>query len=212
MGVCIYRKNLLLNDLQSLICHKTQATNQPFDVEVFLLIKSFAINDASSESYQCDFLNFFFLILQDSIPSYQVLWMIIYIYIYIYIYIKVNLATLVESDPKAPFSIATTPWCRRRRYSIPWIAPLYPWSLPYSAVLSKVAASTIFWVFGMTRRRIETRSPGPLANTLLIRSMESRATQKLSFQSLLYRGEGATTFPGLPLFTLDTYFMMVSVK
>ena len=37
-----------------------------------------------------------------------------------------KLATLVEGDPKAPFSIATTPRCRRRCYSIPWIAPLYP--------------------------------------------------------------------------------------
>ena len=31
------------------------------------------------------------------------------------------------------------------------------------------ASSTIFWVFGMTRPGIEPRSPGPLANTLLIR-------------------------------------------
>ena len=30
-------------------------------------------------------------------------------YIYIYIYIK--MATLVEGNPKAPFSIATTPRC-----------------------------------------------------------------------------------------------------
>ena len=44
-----------------------------------------------------------------------------------YIYIcKVKLATLVEGDPKAPFSIATTPRCRGGRNSIPWIAPLYP--------------------------------------------------------------------------------------
>ena len=51
----------------------------------------------------------------------------IYIYIYIHIYIsKVKLATIVEGDPKAPFSIATTPRCRGGRYSIPWIAPLYP--------------------------------------------------------------------------------------
>ena len=42
------------------------------------------------------------------------------------IYIKVKLATIVEGDPKAPFSIATTPRCRGGRYSIPWIAPLYP--------------------------------------------------------------------------------------
>ena len=27
--VCIYRQNLALNDLQGLICHKTQTTNQP---------------------------------------------------------------------------------------------------------------------------------------------------------------------------------------
>ena len=39
---------------------------------------------------------------------------------------KVKLATIVEDDPKAPFSIATTPRCRGGRYSIPRIAPLYP--------------------------------------------------------------------------------------
>ena len=32
------------------------------------------------------------------------------------------LAILVEGDPKAPFSIATTPGCREGRYSFPWIA------------------------------------------------------------------------------------------
>ena len=37
-----------------------------------------------------------------------------------------SLATIVEGDPKAPFSIATTPRCRGGRYSIPWIASLYP--------------------------------------------------------------------------------------
>ena len=44
-----------------------------------------------------------------------------------------KLATIVEGDPKAPFSIATTPRCRGGRYSIPWIAPLYPWTVPYNA-------------------------------------------------------------------------------
>ena len=47
----------------------------------------------------------------------------IYIYIYIYIY---KLATFVESDPKAPFSIATTLRCRGGRYSSLWAVPLYP--------------------------------------------------------------------------------------
>ena len=35
--------------------------------------------------------------------------------------------TVVEGDPKAPFSVATTPRCRGGRYSFPLIAPLYPW-------------------------------------------------------------------------------------
>ena len=33
------------------------------------------------------------------------------------------LATIVESDLKAPFLIAMTTWCRGGRYSFPWIAP-----------------------------------------------------------------------------------------
>ena len=40
--------------------------------------------------------------------------------------ISKRLVTLVKGDPKAPFSIATTPRCRGGRYCIPWIAPLYP--------------------------------------------------------------------------------------
>ena len=44
--------------------------------------------------------------------------------------VKVKFATLIEGNPKDPFSIDTTPRCRGRRYSIPWVSPLYPWSLP----------------------------------------------------------------------------------
>ena len=43
----------------------------------------------------------------------------------------VMLATVVEGDQKAPFSIATTLRCRGGRYSFPWIALLYPWYVPY---------------------------------------------------------------------------------
>ena len=39
---------------------------------------------------------------------------------------KVKLATVVEGDQNAPFSVATTLRCRGRHYSFPWIAPLYP--------------------------------------------------------------------------------------
>ena len=44
------------------------------------------------------------------------------------------MATVVEGDPKAPFSIATTPRCRGGCYSFPWIAPLY--LVPYFIMLS----------------------------------------------------------------------------
>ena len=35
-----------------------------------------------------------------------------------------NLVTVVKGDPKAPFSLAATPRCRKRHYSFPWSAPL----------------------------------------------------------------------------------------
>ena len=69
--------------------------------------------------------------------------------------------------PNSSFWIATTRRCRGGGHSFPWIAPLYLWSLPYNAVLSKVVSSTILWVFGMTRPRIKPHSPAPLASTLL---------------------------------------------
>ena len=47
--------------------------------------------------------------------------------------VNIKLVTLVEGEPKAPFSIATTPRCREGRYSFPWIATLYPCSVPYNA-------------------------------------------------------------------------------
>ena len=46
---------------------------------------------------------------------------------------KVNLATVVEGDQKAPFSVASTPRCRGGCYTFPGISPLYPWYVPYIA-------------------------------------------------------------------------------
>ena len=45
---------------------------------------------------------------------------------YLYRLSKVKLATVVEGDPKAPFSIATTPRCKGGRYSFPRIYQLCP--------------------------------------------------------------------------------------
>ena len=42
----------------------------------------------------------------------------------LYIYIYIVKLTEVEGNSKAPFSIATTPRCRGRRYSFPGIDPL----------------------------------------------------------------------------------------
>ena len=50
------------------------------------------------------------------------------------IYVKVKLATIVEGNPKAPFSIATTPMCRGGRYSFPGL--LYFTLDPYLIMLS----------------------------------------------------------------------------
>ena len=55
-----------------------------------------------------------------------------------------KLVTLVEGDQKASFSIATTPRSRGRRYSLPWIAPLYPW---YVLILLSVKQGGIKYNF-----------------------------------------------------------------
>ena len=82
------------------------------------------------------------------------------------------MVTLVKGDPKAPFSITTTPRCKGGRYSIPWIAPLYH-------IMLRVKQGGIkyhFWVFGITRPGIEPWSPGPLANALLFMYMARSAS------------------------------------
>ena len=38
--------------------------------------------------------------------------------------------TAIEGNPKAPLSIAR---CREGHYTIPWIAPIYSWSIPYNS-------------------------------------------------------------------------------
>ena len=46
---------------------------------------------------------------------------------------QVKLATVVEGDQEAPFSIATTQRWNGGLYSFPRIAPLYPWYVTYIA-------------------------------------------------------------------------------
>ena len=88
---------------------------------------------------------------------------------------KVKLTILVEGDPKAPFSIATTPSCKGGLYSISWIAPF---TLDTYLIMLSVKQGDIkyhfFLVFGMHRPGIEPRSPGPLTNALFLRSIVIR--------------------------------------
>ena len=52
--------------------------------------------------------------------------------------VKKILATFIESDPKAFFSIATTPTCWGGCDSIPWIDPLYPYLIMLRAKQSGI--------------------------------------------------------------------------
>ena len=80
----------------------------------------------------------------------------------------VSKLTVVEGDPKATFSVATTPRCRGGHNSFSWIDPL---TLDPNFLMLNVKQGGIkyhFSVFGMTRQRIDPRSLGPVANTLTI--------------------------------------------
>ena len=79
--------------------------------------------------------------------------------------------TVVKSNEKAPFSIATKPKGRGGHYSFPGL--LHYTFDAYLILLSvkQEVSNTIFKVFGMTWPGIEPRSPRPLANTLPTRQM-----------------------------------------
>ena len=79
--------------------------------------------------------------------------------------VKVKLATVVQGDPKAPFSITTTMRCVRGGAN--HFSGLLHFTLDTDLILlSKEVSCTILKVFGMTRPGIEPRSPSPLTNTL----------------------------------------------
>ena len=77
--------------------------------------------------------------------------------------------SLVVVDPKVPFSIDTTPRCRGGWYSFPRIIPLYPYLITLS--VKQRCIKYRFLVFGMTRSRIEPRSPGPSSSILPTKTM-----------------------------------------
>ena len=85
---------------------------------------------------QPNFSNYFYLII--IVNLHTIIWFLVHGLRKETVSVIIKLATLVEGDPKVSFSIATKSWRRGGRYSIPRIAPLYPWSL------SKAASSGIF--------------------------------------------------------------------
>ena len=102
----------------------------------------------------------------------------------IYIFIKKCIRSLLKSSLSVDYvpvyicirvvyntTIATTPKSKEGCYSFPWSLHF---TLDAYLIILSVKQGGIkyhFWVFGMTRPKIEPRSPGPLANTLLIRPM-----------------------------------------
>ena len=82
------------------------------------------------------------------------------------IYKKKKLATLVEGDPKAPFSITTTPRSWGESYSIPWIAPLYL----YLIMLSVKQSTKVPFFQSLVWPDLGLNSGLP-ANALLIKPM-----------------------------------------
>ena len=83
-----------------------------------------------------------------------------------------KLAIVVKGDQNVPLSIVTMLRCRGECYSFPWVAPPYPWSIPFIIPSVKQGGILYFFffffflVFAMTQLRIEPRSLGPLVNTL----------------------------------------------
>ena len=105
--------------------------------------------------------------------------------------VQLKLVTLVESDPKAPFSIATTTRCMGGRYSIPRFAPLQPWFSPYSAECwARLSAESLV-------SRVSDLSRGwPKAPFSIAASPRCR--------------KGATPFQGLLRFTHDPHLSVLS--
>ena len=94
------------------------AKEKLFQISLFVLrefnIKVFKLLFKSVVSVQCSkFLDFLAVTIWQKRKSHVVL------------LLWNKLPTVVGGDPKAPFSIATTPRCRGGHYSLPWIGPLY---------------------------------------------------------------------------------------
>ena len=104
---------------------------------------------------------------------------------------KVKLAIIVDGDPKAPFSIATSPKYLGGLYSFHWIATLYPWSLPSTCVLDKTSKSIWWWEvpvmvpWWMCRTLLLSLLPGPLWPGVVVLVRVPPKGQKELFNLLL---------------------------
>ena len=130
----MYKKYLVLNNQQWLICHETKPnqTKQPRRVRVnfeVMAMKRYSTLHRSPElelNHQDPFLCVWWSNSSAKGYSQRILTRVLVLSRKPSRKVKVKLATIVEGDPKAPFPIATTPRCRGGRFSFPWIAPLYP--------------------------------------------------------------------------------------
>ena len=90
---------------------------------------------------------------------------------YSYVVLLIIHSFLVEGDPKAHFSIATTPKCKRGTSLFPLLLHLYLDTYLIMLSIKQSGIKYYFVSFGMTRPGIEPLIPGGLANILLFRPM-----------------------------------------
>ena len=107
-------------------------------------------------------------LLKSTIPSFLCVCVCVCIYIYVCVCVCVSWLTMVESNLKAPFSIATTPRCREGHYSFLWIAPIT--HDPYVIIPSVKQKSIKYYFLSLWYDSTWdlTKSPRSLGNTLTI--------------------------------------------
>ena len=137
----MYKKDSALNDLQWLICRENKPSKQKTKKQKQKQNKKQKKNN--SETLKSVDLHLHYLYSQGWCNGLQAILANLYEWVRVLmgapwirpcaISKQKTVATVVDGDQKAPFSIATTSRCRGGHYSFPWIAPLYPWHVPYIA-------------------------------------------------------------------------------
>ena len=132
---------------------------------------------------------------------------------------KNKFVNVIEGDPKAPFSIATTSRCREGRYAFPgltnFILDLYFIMLSVKQGGIKYHFLSLWydstWDWTQVCRTISEHETIPV-KVKLATVVDGDQKAPFSIATTLRCRGGVTPFLGLLHFTLDTYLIMPSVK